>query len=138
MDNTLIKKAELMLLAAPTAHVFRMQMVHAAIISGTLLHAAQLLIDSATEKSDKDWNKTCLQFAEKCLKANKDRLTSQRKFTVATLLGMQGQRAGIKPIDIDAAVQLASVHLDRGHSSARALFEGQQLLLSQFNRTNAL
>jgi len=125
------------MLTAPDRHVHRFQLVYNYIKAERYHEATEILVIIATDCIGDDFSKQCLQLAEWCFSKCEEKTPQPKKILIAALLSMTGQREGRDIIDINAAVHLANVHLDRGHSSARALLEGQQLLLSQVNRTTA-
>ena len=120
-----------LMLTAPDRHVFRFQLVYNYIKTDRYNEATEILVMIATDCIGDELSKQCLQLAEWCFSKCEEKTPQPKKILIAALLSMTGQREGRDIIDINAAVHLANVHLDRGHSSARALFEGQQLLMSQ-------
>lgn len=117
-----------LLLTAPDAQLFRTQLVYAAIVRRSYAEACGLLIQAAVETQGTDWSGQCMQLAETCFTQCQDDLIPNRKVLVAALLGIAGQRLETNATEINAAVYLANVHLDRGHSAAKALAEGLQCL----------
>ncbi|WP_367154682.1 hypothetical protein [Methylomonas sp. HYX-M1] len=115
-------------LTAPDAQAFRAQLAFAAIKNANYPEAAELLIAAARAELDTapDWAERAAELAQWCA----GQCSAQRKALLAALLDLFGKRRGANAIDINAAVFLASAHLDRGHSAAKALAEGRKLLLS--------
>ncbi len=129
MSHTQIKcLAMALLLSAPEKQLFRGQLIYAAINSNRFADATELLIIAAVDDIGSEWSGQCMQLAEQCYQRCEPTNSKPRKVLIAALLGMHGQRQRINPTDINAAIYLASVHLDRGHSSAKALAEGRQFL----------
>ena len=129
MSDTQIKcLAMALLLGAPDGQTFRGQLIYAAIKDHRFADAAEMSIIAAAADIGSEWSGQCMQLAEYCFtRCNPDDIRP-RKTLIAALLWMHGRRTGIDATDINAAIYLADIHLDRGHSSARALAEGKQFL----------
>jgi len=129
MSDTQIKcLAMAILLGAPEKQVFRGQLIYAAVNANRFVDATEILIIAAAEHIGSDWSGQCMQLAEQCYRRCEHPSSHPKKVLIAALLGLRGRRDGLDAVDINAAIYLASVHLDRGHSSAKALAEGRQFL----------
>lgn len=113
---------------APTRQAFRIQLALAAIRNFNYPDAAEHLITAAREELENaaDWAERAAELAYWCACQERNQ---QRKTLLAELLDLFGKRHGAGSIDINAAAYLASIHIDRGHSAAKALAEGRRLLL---------
>jgi hypothetical protein len=120
-------KAMAVLIGAPQSQVFRAQLVYQYAKEQRFNDATELLINAARAEIGSEWSSHCMQLAELCY-AKCDTNNQPRKTLIAALLGLHGVRHNLPAIDVNAAVYLAAVHLDRGHSAARALAEAKQAL----------
>jgi hypothetical protein len=114
---------------APTSQAFRIQLALTAIRNSDYPDAAEHLITAAREELETaaDWAERTAELAHWCACQERG---EQRKALLAALLELFGKRHGAGSIDINAAAYLASIHIDRGHSAAKALAEGRRLLLN--------
>lgn len=134
MSPTQIKcLAMAILLGAPEKQLFRGQLIYAAINGNRHADAIELLIAAAREELPSDWAGHCMQLAQWCFGQCADSSATPRKALLAALLDIAGRRHGADALDINAAVYLAAVHIDRGHSAAKAFAEGQMALQQALN-----
>ena len=130
-----ITKGHELSITAPDSQAFRAQLIFNAILGGRNLEATELLILAARETLDThhSWAERAAELSQWCA----DQCSTQRKLLLAALLDLFGQRQGATAIDINAAVYLANLHLDRGHSAARAMAEGRLLLKAAIQPSSA-